>query len=66
MNGRVLGYLLAICLAATPAAAEVMHLATAAESGITVEVSGWAGISPHNTAGRDVGLVPLSITVTNR
>ncbi|MFM8893020.1 MAG: hypothetical protein ACKOTB_15635, partial [Planctomycetia bacterium] len=62
----MLGSLLAICLAAAPAAAEVMHLATAAESGITVEVSGWAGISPHNTAGRDVGLVPLSITVTNR
>lgn len=52
---------------AAPAASgvETMPLATIPESGIGVEITGWAGISPHNTTGRDVGLLPLVVTITN-
>lgn len=43
-----------------------MQLPTVPESGIAVEITGWAGITWHNTAGRDLGLVPLVVTITNK
>ena len=46
-------------------AGESMVLATILESGITVSIDGWAGISPNNTSGRDAGFLPLVLTITN-
>lgn len=49
------------------ASGETVQLATVPESGITVEVEGWAGIStPQAVLGRDVGLLPLVVTITNK
>ena len=46
-------------------AGESMVLATIPESGVTVSITGWAGISPNNTSGRDAGFLPLVLTITN-
>lgn len=66
----VCAWLLPCCLATlglpVASAGEAMQLAVVPESGITVEIEGWAGISTHNTAGRDLGLVPLVFTITNK
>lgn len=62
----LLSWWLATAAVLHAAGAETMPLATMPESGISVEVEGWAGISPHNTAGRDAGLLPLVVTITNR
>lgn len=58
------GWLLAIHQPAV-LAVESMALSTVPESGIAVSIEGWAGITPNTTCGRDVGLLPLVITITN-
>ena len=45
--------------------AETRALATVPESGITVSLEGWAGISPDSTAGRDAGFIPVVLTISN-
>lgn len=43
---------------------EVQTLSTDPASGVTVEVEGWAGL--HSEAiGRDMGLIPVTVTITN-
>lgn len=56
---------LAACGPLVGLAGESMAVATIAESGITVSLEGWAGITTLTTSGRDVGLLPLVLTITN-
>jgi len=46
------------------ARAEVERVGTDPASGITIEIEGWAGIRTPAT-GREAGLVPLDVTITN-
>lgn len=45
--------------------AETVGLVTDPASGISIEVDGWAGLSA-NCDGRDAGLMPVAVTITNR
>lgn len=56
---------LAACGPLVARAGESMAVATVAESGIAVSLEGWAGITPQTTSGRDAGLLPLVLTITN-
>ena len=58
------GWLLA-CVPSAGLAVETMSMGTLPESGIAVSLEGWAGITPQLTTGRDVGLLPLVVTITN-
>jgi hypothetical protein len=44
---------------------EARPLATAPGSGITASIEGWAGIDALNSLGRDVGFVPIVVTIAN-
>lgn len=66
-RGTLLGglaMLLVLCSAAAAVAAETLTLLTNPTSGIKIEVEGWAGIS-SGVDGRDAGLLPLTLVVTN-
>lgn len=53
----------ALCLAHV-GRAEVETISTETGSGITIEAEGWAGLNSVPT-GRDLGLIPVTITITN-
>ena len=52
------------CGLASVGRGEVQTLSTDPASGIKVEVEGWAGLGSDAT-GRDVGLIPVTVTITN-
>lgn len=52
-----------LCLAAV-SRAEVETVTTEPGSGITIEAEGWAGLNSVPT-GRDTGLIPVTVTITN-
>jgi len=55
---------LAVAWTGITARAEVERVNTEPGSGITIEIEGWAGIGTP-ASGRDTGLVPLEVTITN-
>ncbi|MFN9369811.1 MAG: hypothetical protein ACK6CT_13775 [Planctomycetia bacterium] len=63
---RLLVAILAVAAACGPAtgSAEVQTIATDAGSGIAIEVEGWAGLGTI-PIGRDVGLLPVTVKITN-
>ena len=62
----ILAALLAAVFWPTATRAETMPLGTIPESGIAIEVEAWSGMSGMSMPGRDAGLVPLTITITNK
>jgi hypothetical protein len=52
------------CAFASVGRAEVETLSTDPASGIKVEVEGWTGLNSP-AIGRDVGLIPIAVTITN-
>lgn len=53
-----------LALVSSVALAEVAVVPTDPASGITIEAEGWTGLNWPKT-GRDVGLIPVNITITN-
>ncbi|MFM9058694.1 MAG: hypothetical protein ACKOSQ_06195 [Planctomycetaceae bacterium] len=53
-----------VAAVAAGARGEVERISTEPGSGITIEIEGWAGINTPAT-GRDTGLIPIDVTITN-
>ena len=60
----VAGIFFLACAVAAVGRAEVETLSTDPASGIKVEVEGWTGLGTPAT-GRDMGLIPVTVTITN-